>query len=139
MSPRDTRTGGVLEQMVLPALDRGGYQHESSVRIGARPGGGRHVLDVLAWKDRRYEILVSLKWQQTGGTAEQKIPFEVISLIEAVQEKPGRKAYLVLGGNGWTLRDYYLSGALKKHLKDADLVEIVDMEAFVSKANKGAL
>jgi len=25
MTPRDTRTGGVLEEMILPALTRGGY------------------------------------------------------------------------------------------------------------------
>jgi hypothetical protein len=25
MTPRNTRTGGVLEQMVLPALDQGGH------------------------------------------------------------------------------------------------------------------
>jgi len=26
-------------------------------------------------------ILISLKWQQSSGTAEQKVPFEVICLV----------------------------------------------------------
>jgi hypothetical protein len=42
---------------------------------------------------------VSLKWQQVGGTAEQKVPFEVMCLADAVR---AGHAYLVLGGDGWT-------------------------------------
>jgi hypothetical protein len=30
MTPRHTNTGGVLEAMVLPALERGGYTYETS-------------------------------------------------------------------------------------------------------------
>src|SRR5438309_4509901 len=43
--PRDTRTGGVLENMVLPALERGGYQYKKQVVIGKRLGGpeGRRI------------------------------------------------------------------------------------------------
>ena len=52
-------------------------------------------------------ILVSLKWQQTSGTAEQKVPFEVMCLSDAVRDGHGDRAHLVLGGDGWTLRDYY--------------------------------
>lgn len=33
MSPRDTSTGSVLEQMVLPALRRGGYDFRTQVKI----------------------------------------------------------------------------------------------------------
>ena len=71
--------------MILPALSRGGYSYETQVDIGRRLNGGRHLVDVLAKKDgRRY--LISLKWQQVGGTAEQKVPFEVISLVEAIHD-----------------------------------------------------
>lgn len=31
---RDTRTGWVLEQMVLPSLERGGYESSLRVKIG---------------------------------------------------------------------------------------------------------
>jgi hypothetical protein len=46
---------------------------------------------------------------------------------------------LVLGGDGWTLRDYYVSGALSEHLIHSALVKIVTLEAFVRLANNGQL
>lgn len=101
-------------------------------------GGGRHIVDAIAEKnDQKY--LISLKWQQTGGTAEQKVPFEVISLAEVVLDGGFAKAYLVLGGEGWTLRNFYTGGGLKKHLWHADKVEIVTLENFVARANNGEL
>lgn len=135
---RNTNTGGVLEAMILPALQRGGYQCEKQVVIGARPGGRAHKVDAVASKDG-LRILVSLKWQQVSGTAEQKVPFEIICLAEVVNAGKCDKAYLVLGGDGWTLRDYYVSGALNTHLIHADKVKIVTLERFVALANQGEL
>ncbi len=137
---RDTRTGGVLEAMIVPALTHGGYVYRMGVDIGTRLGGGRHKIDVLAQKGES-QILVSLKWQQTPGTAEQKIPFEVICLMEAVQTSNGeyKRAYLVLGGGGWKLRNFYISGGLSNYLKYDEAVKILNLEAFVAKANRGEL
>ena len=138
MTPRNTTTGGVLEAMVLPALKRGGYTYQTQQRIGERFGGGVHIVDVIAEKDGlRY--LVSMKWQQVSGTAEQKVPFEVISLAESVMSGEFAKAYLVLGGEGWKLRNFYTGGGLKSHLVHADKVDIMTLEAFVAKANQGKL
>ena len=97
--PGNTRTGGVLEAMILPALERGGYGHRAQVTIGQRLGCGRHVVDAVAERDDR-QILVSVKWQQVSGTAEQKVPFELICLLDAIERGPYAKAYLVLGGGG---------------------------------------
>ena len=124
--------------MILPALKRGGYSHEVQQRIGERFGGGVHVVDVIASKDNaRY--LVSLKWQQVSGTAEQKVPFEVVCLADAVLSGQFAKAYLVLGGEGWKLRNFYIGGGLKSHLVHADKVDIMTLEAFVAIANQGQL
>lgn len=136
MTPRNTNTGAVLEAMVLPALQRGGYSLRKQVKVGTRCGGGVHKVDALAEKGGQ-TILVSLKWQQTGGTAEQKVPFEVMCLAEAVRQGQADRAYLVLGGDGWTLRDYYTSGALSDHLTHAALVRVVTLEAFARLANNG--
>lgn len=138
--PRNTTTGAVLENMILPALERGGYTFTTQTPVGLRIGGGRHVADVVAEKDGR-KFLVSLKWQQTSGTAEQKVPFEVICLVEAIISNGGtiEKAYLVLGGEGWTLRDFYTSGGLEKFLEYKGTVEILTLEGFVAKANRGEL
>jgi len=127
-----------LEATVLPALSRGGYSCEVQQRIGERFGGGVHIVDVIASKDDQ-KYLVSMKWQQVSGTAEQKVPFEVICLAESVLSGAFSKAYLVLGGEGWKLRTFYTGGGLKSHLAHEDKVDIVTLESFVAKANQGAL
>jgi hypothetical protein len=138
VTPRNTNTGGVLEAMVLPALARGGYACDKQVLVGQRCGGGVHKVDAIASRGTE-TVLVSLKWQQTGGTAEQKVPFEIMCLADAVRQGHGQRAYLVLGGDGWTLRDYYTSGALSQHLVHAGLVRVVTLEAFVRMANSTLL
>lgn len=139
MSPRrNTTTGGVLEKMVLPALDQGAYNYSVQVKIGQRLGCGQHFVDVVAAKDGK-PILISMKWQQVSGTAEQKVPFEVICLLQAMESGKYARAYVVLGGEGWTLRHFYTSGGLQKFLKHANKVEILTLEAFVARANAGKL
>jgi hypothetical protein len=128
----------VLEAMILPALERGGYSCSKQVRVGTRCGGGVHKVDAVATAgDDR--ILISLKWQQTGGTAEQKVPFEVMCLADAVRAGHAKRAYLVLGGDGWSLRDYYTSGALAEHLTHAALARVVTLEQFIRLANNREL
>ncbi len=131
----------MLERMVLPALEAGGYQYRSQVNVGVRLGGGKHMVDVLAEGTDGRKFLVSLKWQQVSGTAEQKVPYEAICLADAVRSGNGEYAgaYLVLGGAGWKLRDFYISGGLKEHLRYGDLVTIVSLEEFVAIANRAKL
>jgi len=124
--------------MILPALKRGHYSCTKQVIAGSRCGGGTHKVDALAEKDGA-KVLVSLKWQQTGGTAEQKVPFEIMCLADAVRAGHANRAYVVLGGDGWTLRDYYTSGALADHLIHAALVRVVTLEAFIRLANNAEL
>lgn len=83
MSARNTNIGRVLEQMVIPALREGGYAYQKQVFVGKRPGGGKHYVDIVASREDGKPILVSMKWQQTSGTAEQKVPFEVICLLSS--------------------------------------------------------
>ena len=98
------------------------------------------MVDTTAEKDGR-KFLISLKWQQTSGTAEQKVPFEVISLVQGILDTGDvySKAYLVLGGEGWRLRDFYTGGGLEKHLEYADKVDILTLERFIAFANQGKL
>jgi hypothetical protein len=67
------------------------------------------------------------------------VPFEVICLADAVENGDFEKAYLVLGGEGWTWREFYVGGGLKKYLRNIDHVEILTLESFVAKANRGRL
>ncbi len=105
-----------------------------------RFGVSRHNVDTFATDAHGRPYLISLKWQQVSGTAEQKIPFEVLCLADAmVRNEEFFKAYLVLGGEGWRFKDFYLSGGLKEFLINADLVNIVSLERFVELANQGRL
>lgn len=135
---RDTGTGWVLEQMVLPALQRGEYVCRTQVDVGGRLGHGRHLVDAVVEKDN-LRILVSVKWQQTSGTAEQKVPFEVMCLAETLKSPDFAKAYLVLGGEGWKLRPFYTSGELARRIVGADRVHVVTLETFIARANQGRL
>jgi hypothetical protein len=142
MARRNTQTGIVQEQMVIPALHLGGYEATRNVNIGRRPSGQRHLIDVLAVeKSSNRKILVSLKWQQVSGTAEQKIPYEVMCLADALRHSEGEyaEAYLVLGGPGWSLRTYYLGDGLNDHLTYSHMVKIRTLENFIAQANQGRL
>ena len=138
MGRRDTGTGAVLERMVLPALEKGGYSYKRQICIGERLGGGSHFVDIVAEKGDD-KVLISMKWQQVSGTAEQKVPFEVICLEEALKTGSYRRAFVVLGGGGWKLRTFYAAGGLNEYLKGSGKVQILTLEAFVARANMGKL
>lgn len=121
MTARNTSTGHVLEQMVRPALRRGGYSllnNGRQVVVGHKPNGKPYRADVVAVSPAGKHYIISLKWQQTSGTAEQKVPFELISLLHILRARRGayHKAYLVLGGPGWSLREFYVSGGLRSYI-----------------------
>ena len=129
-----------MEQMVLPALAMGGYRVRRNVDIGSRFNISQHRIDALAVDDGGLQYLISMKWQQVQGTAEQKIPFEVICLVQALLEDDRfRTAYLVLGGEGWRYKDFYLKGGLEPFIANSDMVNIVSLDRFVGLANQGKL
>ncbi len=138
---KGTTTGAVMEAMVLPALEQGGYEYFRQVDIGERLGGGKHIVDLVAYNAEGRGYLLSLKWQQTSGTAEQKVPYEAMCLIQAVLsgEQRYEKAYLVHGGTACTLRDFYTEGGLLPYLRHEELLSIITLEAFVARANLGEL
>jgi len=127
--------------MVIPSLAKGGYSVRKSVNVGRRLGDGKHVVDVIASDSAGRVLLVSLKWQQTSGTTEQKVPFEIMSLADAIRSSAGRyhKAYLVLGGPGWKLRDFFVADGVGPFMKNVETVVVMRLEEFIGKANKGQL
>jgi len=77
------------------------------VRIGLRAGSLKeHVVDFVAERGGK-AVLISTKWQNSRGSAEEKVPWEVLCLNHALRETKYRAAFLVLGGKGWSLRDYF--------------------------------
>ena len=60
-------------------------------------------------------------------------------MAEGVLTGQYETAYLVLGGEGWTLRDFFVGGGLTRHLTNIDHVHIVNLESFIALANNGRL
>jgi len=127
--------------MIPPALKQGGYTYTQQTLIGRRLGGSKHKIDFLVTAANGKQVAVSAKWQQTSGTAEQKVPYEIICLADAVHKSQGKyeKAYLVLAGEGWKLKEFYLGKGLLSYLKNCEVVEVISLEGFVAKANQGKL
>lgn len=121
MSKTGVNTGKIFEQLFDTVLPVQGYRiltdKEYAPFLAPSISGGKHLPDrVIETPDSRWLIL-SKKWQETSGTAEQKVPFEIIKLIDAVLKSNSKfeYAYLIIGGEGWNpkLKQVYLSGLNK--------------------------
>jgi len=135
---RNTQTGNVLELMSCTALIQGGYNIQRHKHLGQRPGGGKHIVDIIAEKVDK--MIISLKWQQVQGTAEDKVPFEIISLACALKDnKEYSKAYLVLGGEGWKRKKFFTENGLSDFLNNCEKVNVITMEKFIAMANRTEL
>ena len=144
---RDTTTGtineGNIEQFLNENYDGKVY---SQTVVGTQFNTKKkHILDILLdgevdikkGKKRPISLhkggkLVSLKYQKIEGTAEEKIPFEVLKLQDAIDRYAYECAIIVLCGNsGWTLKEYYLSDEFKLKMQSiASNVTIVSEEQF---------
>jgi hypothetical protein len=128
---RDTTTGKSYEDVVEELLlEHTNHKVESQVNIGTKRNGGRHYVDILL-----NEIeLVSLKYQRVQGTAEEKIPFEVMKLQHAVNDHGYKSAVIVLAGpdKAWKWKEYYLSDEFQTDMKRIyPDVRIISHEQFV--------
>ena len=102
-------------EVLSRACDKHGYGKRPQAKVGTTPGGSTHIVDWELWDSNNHNVraLVSCKYQDSGGTAEEKIPYEVIKLIKAMNDDSRyRFAWLVMGGDGWNpgLLHYYLTG-----------------------------
>ncbi len=147
MSKTGVNTGQIFEQLFDNVLPRKGYRiipkKEYERFVPPSITGGRHIPDrVIETPDGQW-LIISQKWQETSGTAEQKIPFEVIKLIHTLVSSNNRfpYAYLILGGEGWTprLKEFYLNGGLSRYIVGHDLVRIVNSDQFLALVNRNRL
>lgn len=111
---RDTTTGEKFERKTGEVLARCGIPFSSQVHVGGKPGGGRHRVDHVVHRGNGQDLLVSCKTQTSTGTAEEKLPFELMKLAHTVTDdmkRWGEYAVLVVAGDGW-------SEGIKKMLED---------------------
>ncbi len=135
---KGTTTGKTFEHVIQIALLDNGYPVRTQVVVGKSLYGGKYKADFVV-KD----IIISCKWQQVPGTAEQKIIYDVASLIKIIKESNGKytKAYVVLGGEGFSANavKYLTSQSFRDLFVDGHLIEVLDLNKMLAKINKGEI
>ena len=128
-----TRTGTGQELMIESLLEFNHYDYQKQVFIGKQLFNNRYKADFVA----DHSIIISLKWQQVAGTAEQKVIYEIASLIKIIENDNFKKAYVVIGGNGFSqnAKEYLFSQEHRNILKHGDLVENIGVEDFIARLN----
>jgi hypothetical protein len=109
MASRDTTTGSNYEQIIelclKRACEKNGMKATPQVTVGEKPGGGNHRVDweIFQLANENVRGLISCKYQGTPGTTEEKIAYEVIKLLHAMENDPRyKKSWLIMGGDGWS-------------------------------------
>lgn len=112
---RDTTTGFNYENYIGTLLESTTWQFKRQVNIGKKRNGGKHYIDYLLYPN----TLLSLKYQCVQGTAEEKVPFEIMKLHHACVDCGYDKAILVLAGpdKAWKWKQYYLSEQFRTDMK----------------------
>ena len=132
---KGTRTGTNMERMIASALEFNNYKFKKQVFIGQQLFGNRYKADFIV-----NDKIISLKWQQVPGTAEQKLIYEIASLIKIIEESKGKftKAYIVYGGNGFSqgALNYMQHNMHVNLLIHGDLVFIESLNDFIARINQ---
>lgn len=128
---RNTTTGTTYEKEIENLLEQfTDCQFETQVNIGTKRNGGKHYIDILL----QCKTLLSLKYQRVQGTAEEKVPFEVMKLQHAVDDHEYECAIIVLAGpdSAWKWKKYYLGEEFQHSMKQIyPDVRIISHEQFV--------
>jgi hypothetical protein len=132
----DTRTGGHYENIIEIGLKNGGLVYAQQQLVGEKPDGGRHKVDFVAWKpgEPGRKILVSCKVQNMGGSAEEKLPYEIIKLLHTMNKQPEYvAAFLILGGMGWSRGiQNFIKVRLKEFVIGADRVTVYTTDEMIT-------
>jgi hypothetical protein len=122
-------TGKMYEEIIENALlNNSDFLFERQVFIGIKPNNKtRHCVDILL-KER--EEVISLKYQGVAGTAEEKIPYEVLVLQHLINNGRCKSATIVLAGNAWTQRDWYLEDNFCSSMNCPD-IRIINHDVFI--------
>lgn len=140
MKPKTT--GSVMKEMVVPAMLKAGFQVKRNIQLGTQITGQPYTADIIAWHETLdCDLIISLAWQQSPGSAEQKIPYKALCLRNVLDKLSMKHwAFIVLGGEGWSkkVKSFYLNGGLNNFIH-MNSIYIMTLEEFVSRVNKGIL
>lgn len=131
-----------LVECCAQVLRTTGWRIRRNYPLSDSPKGGSLRADIMATSEILHKrIAVYPRWQATSGTAEEKLPFQLIKVQIAAELRPDilAAAYFVLEGNGWSWREYYLSNDLNRHLRISLPVHCVSLSELENRAANGQL
>lgn len=131
-----------LMERCLSTLRGNGWRIQRNLAIAPSPKGGLLRADILALHETTgKKVAVYPRWQATHGTAEEKIPFQMIKVEIAKAARPDctDAAYFVLEGAGWTWHEFYLSNELAIYLSPPIISKCIRLETFSQLTASGAL
>lgn len=128
------KTGKDFEYLCEHLLSLAGYDVEEQINIGLRPTGGAHNVDLIVNVTDEVRDIISLKFQDVSGTAEEKIPYEQICLQHACETYGYRSGVIVLAGPGWKHDDCYREGVLNNWMKVSN-VKVLNFDEFLDEYN----
>tara|TARA_Y100000031_G_scaffold34894_1_gene38868 strand:+ start:53 stop:466 length:414 start_codon:yes stop_codon:yes gene_type:complete len=117
-------TGKKFEKLVAQILRKNGCLVTEQADIGFKFKNKKHQVDSLV----NGKILVSVKWQDTGGTAEEKVGYEMFTLHQKILSGTYEKAFVILGGPGWTIIENLLK--MSKLFPKVTLIRYEDDETL---------
>ena len=125
-SRRTDKTGKDFENFCEHILSLAGINVDEQVNIGLRPTGGAHNVDLVVEEN----VLVSLKYQDVAGTAEEKILYEQACLQHACETYGYTKAFVVLAGPGWKHDQSYRDDVFSEWMNTPN-VSIINFDGFL--------
>ena len=96
-----SRQGKKFEDMIAGMLDTAGAEYHTQVTLeGGSIFGKDKRIDFLITNQDKYPegLYLELKWQDSNGTVEEKMPYTVA----CIKERYDKPTALVLGGDGIT-------------------------------------
>lgn len=158
MTKTNTSTGVNYEEYMHNKLQSWGYsliprlpeQHRISFMPLQRKGS-HHKPDILVKQGNNKVTIISCKRQartetSKGGTAEEKVAHECLKLQYAIDDDKSQNrnlintpAYIVLSGDAWTTKDWYLSEEFARddrlNTPDVKIIWETDLHKFFPPLN----
>ena len=143
MPGTNTGSGKSFENEVRNLLSTHGFKISNpKAALGTDLAGRAYKRAFIAESSDGTLLLVTTYFQDTSGTVQEKVPWDVLTLGKILNKSNGRfaRAYLVVGGvRGFTLRPYFTSGELQASLVGCECVIIVDQDELRRLASTGKL
>ena len=126
------------EQQTLEISDILYMKYKSPLSIYGSEGRSSKNEFLVVSKTRNLRIFIKCLWQQTRGTADKKLPFFYLNILET---NPEKEIIIVIDGDGWVKGSKeWLANAAKKKLYSSQSsrskrIKVMNLKEFITWAN----